>query len=347
MVSVAALAVCCLISGDVKTPDGSPIAGAHIAIHGKVDRNSTSDARGHFQVHVDRGSYAVSVNANGFSVAEAGPLEVDHDTSLAIALEPNDSAHLRPIAEVFVDGRLALSRSTIPSVQISRQHLEDAGNDRIIDGLLEVPSVTLPRPDGGAATAPALVALRGPDPSETLVTLDGQILNDGNTGDLDLSRFPVAAFSGVDVTEGLGAKDLNGSNTIGGGVNILSLRPTKAPHNAFSLSTGSFGATEGWYNLTGTRGRFGYALALDDQQEQGYVNQDSLFCTANPCVAGPGNTEPIHLGSTISSRSALANLTWNISQNADVGLRIFSLGNSRDETGVVNAPDVSGAQLNA
>ena len=82
------------------------------------------------------------------------------------------------------------------------------------------------RPDAGAPTAPAVVSLRGPDPSEALVTLDGQTLNDGNTGDLDLSQFAVPAFNSVNVTEGLGPTDSEGSNTFGGAVNLVSLRPT-------------------------------------------------------------------------------------------------------------------------
>jgi len=98
----------------------------------------------------------------------------------------------------------------------------------------------------------AVAALRGPDPSETLITLDGQLLNDANTGDVDLSRFPVAAFTALDVTEGLGPADREGSNTIGGAVNLVSLRPTKDPHFAFSSGGGSFGYSEQWVNATGS-----------------------------------------------------------------------------------------------
>ncbi|HEV7179623.1 MAG TPA: TonB-dependent receptor, partial [Candidatus Baltobacteraceae bacterium] len=175
----------------------------------------------------------------------------------------------------------------------------------------------------------------------TLIALDGQILNDGNTGDLDVSRFPVAAFRALDVTEGLGPRDSEGSNTIGGAVNLLSLRPTRDPHHAFSLSVGSFGRTEGWYNTTGTHGRFGYALALDNQQEHGWVDQDVLLCGDAACTNPP---EPQHLGSSISSRSALANLTWAFSPNADLGVRAFTMGNHRDESGVLNTPADAAAQ---
>jgi outer membrane cobalamin receptor len=339
MIVLAALAACCLMHGTVHTPAGVPIAGARIAVHGRMDRVASSDAQGHFHLQVDRGTYELSAQAAGFTGAEVGPVDVERDVDVEVSLDPSDSQQLRPIGEVTVDGLLAPSRNTIPSSTIGRSQMEDAGNDRIIDALPEVPSVTLPRPDGGASTAPAVVALRGPDPSETLVTLDGQILNDGNTGDLDLSRFPVSAFSSVNITEGLGPKDLEGSNTIGGGVNILSLAPTRTPHTALSLSTGSFDTNEGWFNATGTHGRLGYAFALDDQQEHGYVDQIVALCNTNPCTPGPGNTTPLALGSAISSRSALANLTWTFSQDADIGLRLFNLGNRRDESGALNAPD--------
>ncbi|MDQ6930851.1 MAG: TonB-dependent receptor [Candidatus Eremiobacteraeota bacterium] len=338
MFFLAAIVGCCAMHGVVQSPAGRPISNAAVAIHGRVDRKATSDAQGRFAVQVEPGAYEISARANGYATADVGPVEVDRDVDVRISLEPSDARVLRPIGEVTVDGFLAASKNTIPSVQIGRRKFEASGNDRIVDALPEIPSVTLPRPDGGAASAPAAVALRGPDPSETLVTLDGQILNDGNTGDLDLSRLPVSAFSGVNITEGLGPKDLEGSNTIGGGVNILSLSPTRDPHSAFSFSTGSFGRTEAWANATGSRGRLGYALALGNQNEQGYVGQDALLCADNPC-SDLARTAPIHLGSTVESRSALANLTWNFSPNADVGLRVFSLGNVRDESGVLNAPD--------
>lgn len=341
MFIIAAVVGCCAMHGVVASAAGRPISNATVAVHGRVDGKATSDAQGRFAIHIEPGSYEVTARANGYATADVGPVRVDHDVDVAISLEPSDARVLRPIGAVTVDGFLAASKNTIPSVQIGRHKFDASGNDRIVDALPEVASVTLPRPDGGAASAPSAVALRGPDPSETLVTLDGQILNDGNTGDLDLSRFPVSAFSGVNITEGLGPKDLEGSNTIGGGVNVLSLTPTRDPHSAFSFSAGSFGRTEGWANATGSRGRFGYALAAGNQNERGYVAQDARLCADNPC-SDTTRTSPIHLGSTVASRSALANLTWNFSPSADVGLRVFTLGNVRDESGVLNAPDPGG-----
>ncbi len=338
------LAICCLVSGHVLTPAGSPIAGAHVDMHGAKAGVATTDARGAFTIRVDNGTYHIHATAIGFAPTSAGPFVVNHDESVDVTLEPLDTPRLRVIGSVRVDGKLALQRDAVPSVIVSRADMDELGFDRITQGLQQVPSLTFARPDGGSQTAPSLVALRGPDPSETLVALDGQILNDANTGDLDLSRFPVAAFSNVDITEGLGPSDNEGSSTIGGAVNILSLRPTREPHSAFSFSTGSFGTNEGWYNTTGTRGRLGYGFALDDQQQHGYVDQNVAWCNAPPPADPCSSTSPLHLGSTISSRALLANTTWTFSQQADIGVRVFALSNSRDESGALNAPADPAAQ---
>jgi len=340
MLFLAAVLGCCTISGAVHGPAGIPLAGALVTIErGALQISAASDQRGHFTMHADPGTYILVARADGYAIANVGPIEIRKDVVVDVALEPADSQHLRPIGEVTVDGRLALSRNAIPSAQLTRSDLERGGYDRIVGALPQVPSVTLPRPDGGSSSAPAVVALRGPDPSETLVTLDGQVLNDGNTGDLDLSRFPVAAFSAVDITEGLGPADLEGSNTIGGAVNLVSLQPTQQAHQTLSASIGSFGQSEAWYNATASRGRLGYALGVDDQQEAGYVAQNVLLCANNPCMPGAGALT--HLGSAVSSRSALVHLTWTFSPKADLGLRIFSLGDRRDESAAMNAPDPS------
>lgn len=337
---IAALLACCLLQGHVLAASGTPLADARVVLTGPAQRTARTDAGGSFHVEVPPGRYEMQASAQGY-VATTATIAVDRPERIDVSLQPVDSAQLRVIGSVRVDGRLALSHDAIPTVNVSRADLAALGADRVIDGLAEVPSVTFARPDGGASTAPSLVALRGPDPSETLVALDGQILNDGNTGDLDLSRFPVAAFSNVAVSEGLGPLDSEGSNTIGGAIDIVSLQPTRSPHGAFSASTGSFDRNELWYNATGTHAKLGYAFALDDQQEGGYVNQAVIRCAAgyDPSQPQPcASPAPTHLGSAIRSRAALANLSWNISQRADLGMRLFVLADARDESGVLDTP---------
>jgi outer membrane receptor protein involved in Fe transport len=331
-----AAALCCTISGNVRAASGAPLAGARVEVSSAQPARSISDRSGRFELTVKPGQYELDASSEGFASVSVS-LDATHDATVQITLEPVDSPKLRQIGTVTVDGRLAPNRGAIPAVTFTRSSLDALGDDRIVDGLQMLPGTALTRPDGGAASAVAVVSLRGPDPSESLLALDGQLLNDGNTGDLDISRLPVAAFSAVDVTEGLGPQDSNGSNTFGGAINFVSLRPTKDPHAAFALSDGSFGRTEAWLNTTGTQGRLGYAFALDDQNESGYVNGQTvrLYSNSNPNCAPCATT----LGSSVASHTALGTLTWSFAQDADLTARIFALGDRRDQSAALNGID--------
>ena len=334
------LAVCCMISGNVHAVSGTPVSGAHLVLQGPVPADVSTDANGDFILTVQPGAYRLAASALGYASLTVA-VDADHDVKLEIALEPLDSPKLRQIGAVTVDGRLAPIAGTIPSITVTRADLDALGEDRIVEGLQQLPGATFTRPDGGAASAISVVSLRGPDPSESLVALDGQLLNDGNTGDLDLSRLPTAAFSAVDITEGLGPEDSNGSNTFGGAINLISLRPTQAPHLGFSTSYGSFGQSDTWLNATGTQGRLGYAAALDDQNESGFVNQAvPLYVAGTPC-----NPCATHLGSGVAAHSALGTLTWSFSENADVTARVFLLGDVRDQSSALNGLDFNSADI--
>jgi outer membrane receptor protein involved in Fe transport len=329
---VILLAVCCLATGHVHAISGAPLAGATVTLRGAATAKTTTDDQGNFSVEVQPGAYQVGVAVRGYVPISLG-LRVSHDTTIDVALEPADAPTLRVIGRVTVDGRLAPVQGAIPSIDVSREDFDRLGDDRVVEGLQDLPGATFTRPDGGASSAISVVSLRGPDPSESLIALDGQLLNDGNTGDLDLSRFPVAAFSSVNVTEGLGPEDTNGSNTFGGAIDFVSLRPTQVPHEAFSLSGGSFGQSEEWFNATGTRGRLGYGFTLDDQNEGGYVNQvvplySSTNANCHPCATP--------LGSSVASHLGLANLTYTFSQRADITARVFLLGDNRDQSSAIN-----------
>jgi outer membrane receptor protein involved in Fe transport len=333
------LAMCCLISGNVHAISGAPLGGARVEVRGGA--HTATDAQGNFALSAAPGKYQLAASARGYAPVTVA-VDADHDIPVQVALEPLDSPKLRQIGEVTVDGRLAPIVGAIPSAVIARSDFDRLGEDRIVDALQTLPGATFARPDGGAASAVSVVALRGPDPSESLIALDGQLLNDGNTGDVDLARFPTAAFSAIDVTEGLGPEDSNGSNTFGGAINLVSLRPTKAPHVGFSASGGSFGQSETWFNATGTQGRLGYATALDDQNETGFVNTTAaLYSTSDPTCA-PCATR---LGSAIASHLALGSVTWSFAQNADLTARVFVLGDNRDQSSAINGIDRTSADI--
>ncbi|HTX59623.1 MAG TPA: TonB-dependent receptor [Verrucomicrobiae bacterium] len=351
------LAACCLVGGHVHTPTGAPIAHAHIAIAGPKSVQTTTDGKGDFSVTVPPGRYTLTGSARGFATISVDTGEIAADSRIDIALEPVDSPKLRVIGSVTVNGGYVLARNVIPEMDVTRQQMDALGYSNITSGLAQVPSAIVQHPDAGAPTAPEVVSLRGPDPSEDLVTLDGQTLNDGNTGDLDLSEFGVSAFQSINVTEGLGPADSEGSNTFGGALNLVSLQPTLQDHLTLSGMAGSYGTSQTWLNATGTVGKLGYALAGDNFQQAGQVNQwsevypvdgvppycpppsGSVSSGRGPAAAAtptPNCPTLTHLGSSISARMGLVNLDYYFSQRADAGVRIFTLGDFRDESSALN-----------
>ncbi len=339
------IAACCLIGGTVHAPSGAPIAHANITLRGPQPVSTTTDAKGSFSAQVAPGRYTLTAVAAGYAPVTVNTGPVQEGAHFDVALEPSDAPKLRTIGQVTVNGGYTLDRNVIPEMDVSRAQMDALGYTQVIEGLQQVPSVVIQRPDAGAPTTPAVVSLRGPDPSEAMVTLDGQQLNDGNTGDIDLSQFAVPAFNSVNVTEGLGPTDSEGSNTFGGAVNLVSLRPTQEEHLNFSGSAGSYGSTQTWINATGSIGKLGYALAGNDYQQGGQVNQYSwvvpsnnlpIYCGEQTKTKTPNCPFYAHLGSTISAMLGMVNLDYNFSQRADVGFRLFTLGDNRDESSALN-----------
>lgn len=335
------LAICCLISGQVLTASGSPIANAHVIFNGSQHLDTSSNVKGTFSVQVTPGRYTLTARAQGFATAAVDTGNISQDSHIEITLERIDSPKLRTIGSVTVNGGFTLQRNAIPEAEIPRAQMDALGYTNAIEALGQVPSVVIQHTDAGAPTSPAVMSLRGPDPSEALVTLDGHPLNDGNTGDLDLSQFAVPAFNSVSVTEGLGPSDSEISNTFGGAVNFVSLLPTQTSHFSISGSAGSYATTQTWMNATGETGKFGYAFAISNFHQGGQVNEDAFVTPMNntPVDCGQAKTNcPVltHLGSSIASQLGVANLEYNFSQRADAGIRLFSLGNVRDESSALN-----------
>ncbi|MBV8067203.1 MAG: TonB-dependent receptor [Candidatus Eremiobacteraeota bacterium] len=339
------IAVCCLVSGNVHGPSGAPIARAQLTLRGAATLTTTTDAKGNFSVQIPPGRYDLTVVSSGYAPLTVNTGVIGEGARIDVVLEPSDTPKLRTIGVVTVNGGFTLNRDVVPEVDVSRAQMDALGYAQVTSALQEVPSVVIQHPDAGAPTAPDVVSLRGPDPSEAMVTLDGQQLNDGNTGDIDLSQFAVPAFNSVNVTEGLGPMDLEGSNTFGGAVNFVSLRPTQQDHLNLSTSAGSYGTTQSWLNATGTIGKLGYALAGDNFQQAGQVNEYDWAVPFNnlPIYCGPATKSKtpncpfhLHLGSSISARLGLVNLDYNFSERADVGFRVFTLGDVRDESGALN-----------
>src|ERR1035437_1271316 len=331
----AAAVGCCGISGTVHSADGAPLR-AHVQLAGPSRAAVDSDANGRFSATVPAGAYRITIVSPGYAAAQTDVV-VHEGERIDVAREPLGTGRLREIGRVIVDGRLAVQRTTVPSREISRAELDALGYDRVVEALAGIPSVKVTRPDPGTASATTVVSLRGPDPSETRISLDGQPLNNANTGDLDLASFPSLVLSAVDVSEGLGPEDRAGTDTIGGEINLVSLRPTATPRRTLRLSAGSFGASSVELNATGCVSRFGEALRFGSAHAVGYVHDYPVTLQVPD-----GNGGTTNVGTRIGSATALAtglvNLSYDFSPRSTLRLRTLTVDGRRDEGAAQTAP---------
>ena len=186
-------------------------------------------------------------------------------------------------------------------------------------------------PVGGSPSLPTSVALRGPDPTETLINVDGHSVNNGNAGDFDLSLLDPADYSNIQLIYGISPSALIGPNTIDGAINIRTLDPTINQHGLLRLSTGSFGAFGATLETSGTASRLGYALSLHRTTSQGEVNQD---------VTDVDTGDQQFVGSAVTGSTALGKIRYTLGHgDSYIGLTFHDQSIYRDlSAGLTSIP---------
>jgi outer membrane receptor protein involved in Fe transport len=303
------------LAGSVAATDGTPVSGARVTL---VAQNrsfgATSDASGRFSLsNVPPGTYSVFASAPGYAPLSERSITIVPGTAatLALVLSRATTDSLSVIGQVRSSAGDSVSTSSAPVVNVNAQAAAAQGVTAVSDTLWSQLATTPVLPLGGGSNATVAFAVRGPDPTETLVDIDGHKVNNGNTGDFDLSLLDPAALQDVQVIYGISPSSLIGPNTIGGGINILTLEPTSTPHaflRGFGGSFGSFGET---IQATGSAARFGYAFSLHRATSSGQVNQSVL---AGPNAAPPpSDTQTVqNVGSGYFGESMLAKLRYQL-----------------------------------
>ncbi len=297
--------------GFVQASDGTPIDQATITLRGNsVTRTATSDRAGVF--HLDMllpGQYLLFAFARGFAPLADRTVNIvaGRESNISLVLSVAQASSLVVLGRVTVNGGGALSTAPAPSAEINAPLAAARGVTRVSDALSDALSTTVIPVLGGGFNAPAVVALRGPDPSETLVAIDGHQVNNGNTGDYDLSLLDPADLQNVQIIYGIAPSSLVGPNTLGGAINIRTLEPTTTAHSLLRLTAGSYDTTGETVQATGMNGRIGYALSYHRLTSGGELNNFS--------VADSAGQESV-IGNGLDATSTLAKLRYSIDAGA-------------------------------
>ena len=314
--ALAQAAASAIVTGTVRSTDATAIGRASVLLRGNGPTRSTiTDGSGRFEIGgLVPGTYVVEASAKGYSTLSDRTVEVGpgSTTTLALTLNKAQVSSLAVIGSVTVNGSSTLSTAPAPSLEINTQPYAQQGVTRTSDILQDQLSTTVYPVIGGGLNAPAVVALRGPDPAETLVDVDGHQVNNGSTGDFDLSLLDPADLQNVQVIYGIAPSSLFGPNTLGGALNVITLEPTPQEHTLLRFTGGSYDTYGETLDATGTDDRLGYAFSFHRVTSGG-----QLFDYSIPTNNGVGDAP---IGNDMDASSMIGKLRYTFGNGAFVGV---------------------------
>lgn len=126
---------------------------------------------------------------------------------------------------------------------LGEEEIKERGFVYLTDALMSVPGVTINQ--NGAFGGQATARIRGASSGQTLVLLDGIVINENSTpgGGFDFGTIELNDIERVEVLKG-SQSTLWGTDAIGGVINIVSKAPGQALSGEIGTRFGSFGTTE-------------------------------------------------------------------------------------------------------
>ena len=166
-----------------------------------------------------------------------------------------------PVTVVTPDRSAEPITNTASAISVvDGQTITQSNPGSLVDALRSVPGLDVTETGGpGRATS---VRLRGANPGQTLVLIDGIRANDPTApgADFDFSMVPVGAIDHIEVLRGPQSA-LYGSDAIGGVINIITKKGGGAPVNNVRAEGGSYGTGALTGSTVGSLGPWSYAVA--------------------------------------------------------------------------------------
>ncbi len=220
-------------------------------------------------------------DAGSATAAPTPPATTPPATTPTVPATPAAASTPKSLEPVVVTAQrhpTPISASSRQTYVITAGDLERIGAQTAAEALRFVPGAVVQQ--YGAYGSLATVALRGASSSQTLVLINGQPVNEADTGVFDFSSLPVNVIDHIEIVQG-GASTLYGSAAMGGVVNII----TKYPHSAGNVDL----YAEVGYQGTFTRG-LGFTAGGPDML--GRVDYQAISAASDFAYPGYGGLYP-------------------------------------------------------
>lgn len=154
---------------------------------------------------------------------------------------------------------------------VTEDELRTFDHHELGEALRGVPGVEIQRSGGVGKTSS--IRIRGANPNQVQVLVDGLRVKSPTLGTTDLAELPVDAVERIEVVRGP-QSGLYGADAIGGVVNIITRKGQGPPRASVHLEGGSYETLRQRLGVQGSQGGFNYNVAGSHYATQGRFDND-------------------------------------------------------------------------
>ncbi len=280
------------------------IPSANVYFRG-VHIGASTNAEGYYSIdRIPPGTYSIIVSAIGYTTLQDEITIVAGERKTKTFELRQTVYHLNQVTVTATRERSLISEVPATVDIISARDLSMNNVQNIGEALQRIPGVNI-RNYGGFGDMKT-ISIRGSSSGQVLILLDGQRLNNAQSGEVDLSTIPLEGVERIEVIRG-SASAIYGADAVGGVINII----TKSGNieDAFTIESGGS-------LLRGSFGSFGVSL------NGGYTGNRIFTIASYKHLASKGNyeystpegTRAYRENADYTSNEFFGKGTWNIKE---------------------------------
>lgn len=209
------------VCGIVKCgPTDGPLIAVNVYLKNTHIGSATDDNGNYCISKIPPGKYEIIVEMIGFSQHQRKFIDVKEGENLELdfVLQPQTINYDNGVTITATRGHSLITEVPSSVNVVDQQELELKNPQNLAEALQNVPGVTIK--DYGGLGNQKSISLRGSSSEQVLVMLDGQRLNNPQTGQVDFSTISVEGIERIEVVRG-GNAALYGADAVGGVINII------------------------------------------------------------------------------------------------------------------------------
>ena len=171
--------------------------------------------------------------------------------------------------------------------------------------------------------------MRGSNPGETLVLIDGVRIGDptATDGSLDFGNLSAVDIERIEVLRGPQSA-LYGSDAMGGVINIITRKGAQAPHRTVTVEAGSYGTISTRATMSGGDDVWTYSLGVNALHADGFPRYG--YRIDRPLMIGDGVTPlpPLPADDPTNKGGASGRFSYRLSDDVTVDAGFSLFGNA-------------------